>query len=187
MNTTFQNFIYSIIGLIAFGFAIWMIVELADAVARATAGTVLVGLIGVLYVQLQTKKREIEARHFPKKVEGYQKFVDFLIDDLLQLGKVSKKSEEGKLGVPTLQAVKSVVEFKKTVFIWGSPQMIRAVEEFELLMGDPDKIFSVVDKMYRIMRKDLGHSDLLLKDGDLVAFLMKASEKNKVRQHLVDR
>ena len=143
--------------------------------------TLVLGVIVVLYVQSQTRRREIELRHFDHKVERYEKFFDVLF-------KVFFGDKTG-VGKPTeRQLVKEMIEIKQVLTLWGSADTIRTFEAFGAAaqddVDDAEKIL-LGDMLFMSMRKDLGHNDKSMKKGELTLFLVKdGNEKEMLRKKL---
>ena len=154
------------------------------ALSRAEVGiqSAVLALIGVassaIFAHLSAKKREIEARHFADKREGYKELVD-LVFDLMTATKIGKKPP------PQQHLMKKILEFKKMLLTWADADFIAAWEKieqgFELdLAKDPVAALLVWDDLLRAMRKDLGKNDVLLPRGALVSVLLDAEGKDSV-------
>ncbi|AEP09369.1 hypothetical protein MICA_1039 [Micavibrio aeruginosavorus ARL-13] len=76
------------------------------------------------------------------------------------------------------------MKFKRELMIWGDQKIIKTLESYERLCfensGDIKKQILTIDKILREIRKDLGHRDNQLKDGDLVLMFIKAEDKDKL-------
>ena len=81
-------------------------------------------LSAALVTHYQTKKREINARHFADKREGYMHMIDLLFDLIMSVKKGEELSEEVML--------KKIMPFKKALIVWGGPQIIEAWNQFEM-------------------------------------------------------
>lgn len=145
----------------------------------AAAGAVLVGLATVIYNQRQIKEREIAESHRPQKVEVYGRYMEMMFDLL-------KRTKEGQTASKEQMPealVDKMYEFRRDVILWGSPGVIRAYLDWEKIASeDPTTGFLAWDKMLREFRKDLGNSNWLLKDGQLMSVILtqKAREKMNV-------
>ena len=140
--------------ILAFGaWLLWVFVgNVGEADASIKVG--LIGLFGMLTAALvthyQTKKREINARHFADKREGYMHMIDLLFELILSV----KKSEK----LPEEKMLEKIVPFKKALIVWGSPQMIEAWNRFEITSENglsPEEMIQQMEKILRLIRKDL--------------------------------
>ena len=98
--------------------------------------------------------------------------------DLLMATKVGRTP-------PEKQLVKRLLEYKKTLLVWSDAHVIKAWNDAESSWAstNQDPIASLLtwDNLMREMRKDLGKDDSELEDGDLVALILLAEEKHKVK------
>ena len=160
------------------GVLVW---SLLGADANTRSGVIgFIGMIAVaLYTHYQTKKREISARHFSDKREGYIKFVDLFFDLTQSAGTNSK--------VPQRVLVEKFLPFKKALIIWGGPEILELWNSFEAKANDeqsPDEMMRVLEDILRAIRSDLGHDDSALPYGSLVALILVAEDKGIVLGNL---
>ena len=124
------------------------------------------------------KKREIEARHFAEKRDGYNSFINIMFD-LFMATKLGKRPPSEK------QLATKLVEYKKMLLIWADAHVIKMWDEVESSLEntdqDPKKVLRMWDRLLREMRKDLGKDDSELNDGDLVSLILLAEEKHKAK------
>jgi hypothetical protein len=159
-------------------FAVWMLwvfvtnINAADASVKAG----LIGLFGVfsaaLITNYQTKKREIDARHFADKREGYMHMIDLLFDLILSV----KKGEE----MAKKEMVSKMMSFKKALIVWGSAEIIDIWNQYEIKSDEnlkPEQMIVEMEKILRAIRKDLGHDDSRLKFGNLWGLMLVAKDK----------
>ena len=169
----------SLVGLALLGWFVYTLSKAGPAVQSAILaliGTVLASSL----MHFSAKKREIDARHFEKKSEGYQKFIDLMIEMI----------QSTKSGNPTSQdeLIRKMFDFKRTLFVWADADVIRAWNKFEELdwegknKGDLALAFRVWDELLRALRRDLGKQDGLLPKGDLVGLILLPGEKEKARE-----
>ena len=116
------------------GFALWLFLDKnVDVTVKATFGTALLSLIGVLLTQYYTKRRDIatqmeisrrenQARLFLEKAKAYDKFFG-VINDVMQNSKTRTFSERR---IEKLTA-EGMLEFRKSTVTWSSDKTIQAV------------------------------------------------------------
>ena len=139
----------------------------------------LIGLLGMFLVALitnyQTKKREIDARHFTERRKGYEQFVNLLFD-FIESSKNNKNLTEKEM-------LPQIILFKKALLIWGGPNIIKAWNQFEIKSSDklpPEKALEEMEKILKEIRKDLGHDDSKLESGNLLGLFLIAEDKKKL-------
>jgi len=136
----------------------------------------LIGLLGLVAAALithyLTRGREVSARHFTDKREGYMHIIDLIFDLFLSVKNKKKLSES--------TMTKKIYSFKKALMLWGSSEVINAWDQFEtgseMELSDREKIREM-DKVLRAIRRDLGHDDRLLESGSLVGLMLVAKDK----------
>jgi hypothetical protein len=177
-----MNKFFGYLGALAIcGFTAWLgwlfIENIREADASIKAG--LIGLLGMVVVALvtnyQSRKREINARHFAEKREGYMHMIDLLFDIILNVKQGEEVSEQ--------EMVKKIMPFKKALIIWGSPQIIESWNNFEIQSESglsPEQMLQEMEKILRAIRKDLGHDDRMLKFGSIWALVLIAKDKKKI-------
>ena len=159
----------------------WFLYSFFKAEAAIQSG--ILALIGVaasaIMAHWSAKKREIEARHFAEKREGYNSFIDIMFDVVdgdktrqeTTIGKATGDKNSGvQKDAPDLgrRARNQDVERGRNL-VWRIPIEIR------------QKVLLMWDSLLREMRKDLGKDDSELDDGDLVSLILLAEEKHKVK------
>jgi hypothetical protein len=139
----------------------------------AASGTVLASVGAVVYSQRRTRKSAIAEAQRPQKIEVYKNFMQFVVD-------IMRRSMGEPVGdsVPTLPQVELeefFFSFTRDIILWGSPQVISAYNRFRMLPQDapPANTVISVDHILREIRKDLGHSNRRLHDGDLMKLFLK--------------
>lgn len=142
--------------------------EILAAIISAMA-TAFVGIAAVVINQRQSKQRDIDETHRPKKVEIYEGFLDA----------VSKVMSEGNenvsiKGLSEQELVDYLIEYKTDIILWGSPGVIKQQLEFErVAKEDIDNIFIAVDNLYKAIRDDIGLSNKGLNNYELVKMYLK--------------
>ena len=174
--------ILTIIGVILVlgivGFLLWIFAwSLLEADANIKSGVI--GLVSVIIVALvthyQTKKREISARHFSAKREGYMKFID-LFFDMARSVKNNRSTSEKEM-------IQQMMQFKKALIVWGGQEIIEAWNSFEANVQDgqsTEKMMWTLENILKAIRKDLGHDDSTLPSGSLIALLLVTEDKRKI-------
>lgn len=136
--------------------------EILAALIGAVA-TVFAGIAVVIITQKQSKQRDIEESHRPKKVEIYKKFLDTISGLMANHNdKVSKK------GMTDQELIDYLVEFKTELLLWGSPLVIKRQLEYEKIARENGNLFTALDNLYRAIREDIGLSNKGLETHDLM-------------------
>ena len=160
----------------------WFLYALFKADAAVQSGVLaLVGVVAAgIIAHSSAMKREIEARHFDEKREGYKNFVDLMFDAI-----VAEKFGKKRLSERELHG--KMLELKKMLLTWADAHVIKTWNELEMGMSeaqdDPDaaKQLLIWDGFLRQMRKDLGKDDSQLAKGELISLILRAEDKHKVR------
>ena len=158
----------------------WFLYSFFKTEAAIQAG--ILALIGVaasaIMAHWSAKKREIEARHFAEKREGYNNFMDIMFA-------VMTAKKVGKTPPSEKQLTTGLLKYKKMLLMWGDAHVIKMWDEVESSLAntdqDPRRVLLMWDSLLREMRKDLGKDDSELDDGDLVSLILLAEEKHKVK------
>lgn len=125
----------------------------------------LIGLIGVMYIQWQSKSREIRESHRAKKIEAYMLF--FEITELFQ----NSSRENIEIDISDKGLREKFQQLTRLLILWASDDVIKAWLEFRTESQDstdPLYILRKTNRMYMAIRKDLGHKDKKLKQLDLI-------------------
>lgn len=168
------------IALIALaGYCVWRVAlffidkmqQVNSSVAAAIIGamaTVTAGIVVVMITQKQTKIREIEEAHREKKVEIYDKFLTIII-------RVLKGANENIKCEPISEQelIELLVEYKREILLWGSPQVIKAQLHYEAVAGNTYLMFHAIDNLYRAIREDIGLSNKGLQPLELFKLFLK--------------
>ncbi len=169
-----------ILGFAIVLFSVWMAWVFVNSWEKADdsikAG--LIGLFGMLLVTLivhyLTKKREINARHFADKRDGYMHLIDLIFELLFSIKAGRRLSEK------TMQ--EKIIKFKKSLLVWGGPEIIEAWNHYELKADEnlsSEGHILELENVLRAVRKDLGHNDSTLEFGSLSALFLVAKDKKK--------
>ena len=180
-RTNFLSVLFGIVfvGMLG-GIAWYFILAIQEADANVKAGVI--GILGVLLAAILTnfftRRREINARHFLEKREAYGKIIDIVFDLIASI-------KSGK-NLPEKTLVNKLLAFKKGLMVWGGPEVIESWNEFEIESeragnsNDPEMLITVMERMLRAIRKDLGHDDHQLKFGSLIGLLILGKDKKKL-------
>ena len=164
------------------GWIIWtFILNFMEASPNVKAGLLGAGgaVVAALIANYLTRKRDIASRHFDDKRKGYMHFIDLYFDIL-------SAQKNGK-NLASIDMEGRILEFKKALMVWGGHELIEMWNRYEI-ESDPananddnpqQRIFDM-DKVLRAIRKDLGHRDSSLQDGELVG-LMISDKENLLR------
>ena len=161
------------------GLIVWLILVLPQANPSVQSGVLAaVGAVAaVLISQRFAQRREIEARHFEQKAKAYENLVGLFFKYLAADATKSRPPN-------TAQTIKVLVEFKKSMTVWASDEVIKEWNAFEATFDQDLEIAERVmawDKLLRALREDLGKDDSELEDGDLALLLVKSSDKKKLK------
>lgn len=139
------------------------------------AATVLAAVGAVTVSQQLTKAREVSESHRPQKIDLYTRFIKKVMEVIYKYDK--DKSEDAMIKDAGLE--KFFQDFATDLVIWGSHGVIRAYAKFRQASKNGGKLNSVVvmDEVIRAMRKDLGHSDWVLKPGELIKTFLRDPEE----------
>ncbi|MFA9396582.1 MAG: hypothetical protein ACERJ1_18010 [Halodesulfovibrio sp.] len=147
---------------------------------RATMITILGSIIAVCFTHSFTKSREIQSRHFGKKTEAYETIFEIVFDQLQKA-----KMHSGGTKKDQAKQLLSIIEAKKKIMIWGSPKVIQRFNEMEtasILQDSKNASFYCFGKLFEEIRRDLGHNDTSLKDGELMSLIILPEDKDKVKE-----
>ena len=136
------------------------------------AGLVLAAVVTNAYA----KAREVHARHFPEKTEAYGKIMDLIFSII---GNIKSKNKHSDSDLKKL-----MLDFKKSMMIWGSAETIRLWNEIETVTNtegqNPETTMAVMEQLLRAIRKDLGQDDQSLQFGELLKLIIVPEEKDKM-------
>ncbi len=173
------NYLVSIILLLFCSWLLWLFASsLQTADPSVQAG--IIGILGVVIAGIishyQTKKREINSRHFSEKRECYQEIINLMFEMLFA-------NYLGKEELEDAELAKRIIPFKKNLMVWGSADSINAFHSYLDKCGKPqnnNELFAGVEKLLREIRKDLGHDDKNLKDFSLIRLVLNDEAKKSL-------
>ena len=159
------SIVFGLILLAALAYGLyWLALELFTLLAKLKEGvlaaligamaTVFAGITAVIISQKQSKQRDIDESHRPKKVEIYKKFLD-AVSGLM----AAQNENVSKKGLSDQELVDYLVEFKTELLLWGSPLVIKRQLEFEKVSRN---------NVYEAIREDIGLSNKGLNSHELV-------------------
>ena len=145
-------------------------------------GAVLVfaGSVGAaICTHWMAKRREIEARHFEQKRAAYETLSGLWF-------KLIAGQKQGGTPVQERELIASMLTFKEKLLAWGDIEMIRAWTEFEDLAqgGTPNtrEMLLVWDRIWGLIRKELGHADSARKELELASIFLTAEARKELSE-----
>ena len=128
----------------------------------------LIGVVGAAIVTHSlTKKREMEARHFPEKLEAYEAMLGTIVDIFLSKP-LGRKLDQKKLA-------NDLVKHKMKAAIWADHDLLMWwIRMSERDVGDLSNREAALefDKLIRAIREELGKDDTELDEGDLISLFL---------------
>ena len=149
----------------------------AAIVAASVAG--FVSVLTVVYGQRRVKEREIAEAHRPQKVKVYRGYMELMFDVLRSVKDRNEVSESQM----SSDHVDKMYSFRRELILWGSPGVIRAYLQWEEIASSdapPRERLLGWDKMLREFRKDLGNSNWLLKEGQLMYMILTSDAREEM-------
>ena len=142
----------------------------------AASATVLVATLSVLLAKRLEIRTLIFKEHRDKKIPIYEGLIKFFFDVMFKAKKGAPVSEAEILDF--LQG------FVEKITVWGSDDVLKAVIAFksqasDVTAQDPAKSLFVLENMLFAIRRDLGHKNKNLKQGDLLSLFV-----TDIDQHL---
>ena len=162
--------LYGLLGFVLLGLLAWFSYKLIIFIVVSLHGVdykIIIGIVGVMatiissvwiasYNARKAKEKVVYEAHREKKAEIYNEFMDTMITQLV------KNMNDGKSGDELLpdNLLEFLYKFTAQVIIYGSPAVINAFDKFKNLPeNDSPIILSIIDDLFREMRKDLGESN----------------------------
>ena len=156
----------------------WILGQQSEVAAAfiATAGTVVAGVVAVVFSQQRSKSREIAEAHRPMKVKVYQHFIESTIGILHKYAGAENNNPDAMAADG--EVVGFFRKFTTELLLWGSPGVISSWSRFQATSQlDGRQGLLSFDEMIREIREDLGHTNAGLRSGDLVKLLLSDPEK----------
>lgn len=177
-----RKIFYTIIGFVLFGGLIWgglalfkllwksltnLQPDLASALITASA-TSIVAVLTISIGKYLERKKDIENQQRLKKIEMYEIFLQKWLTYLL-----SSSTEEKSSLIESTEFKNFLKDFTAKLILWGSDQVVKDYSNFreESQKSQPQKKYETIYKFENVLfsiRKDLGHGNKPLKDGDLL-------------------
>ena len=162
--------LYGVFGVVLLGLLAWFLYKFIVFIFVSLQGVdykIIIGIVGVMatiissvwiasYNARKAKEKVVYEAHREKKAEIYNGFMDTMITQLV------KNMNDGKSGDELLpeNLLEFLYTFTAQVIIYGSPDVINAFDKFKNLPeNDSPIILSIIDNLFREMRKDLGESN----------------------------
>jgi len=138
-----------------------------------TLTTASLGLGATLYSQARTRRQEIESAFRERKIEIYLDFLNTLKEVFL-----AEKKELNRPKVKQSELVVKLIEVRTKAVLWGSTGVLQALSEFSKVgENNPRAMLSVMDRLQREMRKDLGLSNSGLEEEFFIKLILRNPEE----------
>jgi hypothetical protein len=138
-----------------------------------TLTTASLGLGATLYSQARTRRQEIESAFRERKIEIYLDFLNTLKEVFL-----AEKKELNPPKVKQSELVVKLIEVRTKAVLWGSTGVLQALSEFSKVgENNPRAMLSVMDRLQREMRKDLGLSNSGLEEEFFIKLILRNPEE----------
>ena len=167
--------------VVAVGLGYVLHVDMQSEVPNTTLWVGVLTAIGVVLTavvtQVSTKRREIEARHFEQKREAYQGMVDvwtsLIVANMSAIGGTGKIDEQ--------EIARQLVDLKRQAMFWGDRDVVRwwieMNEDIEDWAQSPVDMMFQVDRLFRLMRQELGKDNSGIRQGDLLGLYLTGGRK----------
>ncbi len=145
----------------------------------------LIGLFGItlaaVFSHYFAQKREIASRQFSQKVKAYENIFD-LIFELIKGVKDGRELSEKEMSYRG-------IKIKRDLLIWAGENVLKAWRDYECEAekGEHANVFRYMDRIFRALRRELGHRDTTLAEGDLVKWLVRASDHSLIDEQMTRR
>ena len=179
MSSKLAIFVGGVVVVATTGLIVWFVYALLQAPASVQS-PVIAGAIAAaaaIAANYLAKRREIAARHFDDKRQLFRTFMDVLFGAMMSSIKKGAKRQQA---LP----MDKLLEIKKLLMIWASAETIKAWSESMEVDRPLDEtdIETLIrhERFLRAMRKDLGHNDSALADGELIQLIIRGDDKKKL-------
>ncbi len=144
--------------------------EVAAAIV-AGATTIIVSVLSINFARFYERKRIIEQELREKKIPMYNEFVEFWFKILM-----SDKIKDKKLSESDM--MNFFIQFTQELMVWGSDEVLRSWSHYRRLYVDNQleidsfKAMLEFEKLLFAIRKDTGHKNKGVKQGDLLGLFV---------------
>jgi hypothetical protein len=166
-----------IAALAAVHFAISLNQPLLVAAILAASSTILAATITVVVGRIFERKREIESHFRGQKYEQYDELLKIIHGFIAQSGPLAESGR--KNSEPDDRVVKQLAEWQWRLILFAGPGTIRSfVAWMSHLKSDVPRIKTILlmEAFFKSLRKDLGISNLGLRDGDFAHLILRHGE-----------
>ncbi len=145
----------------------------------------LIGVFGVTVAALCShyfaQKREMASRQFSQKAKAYEGIFDLIFEIMKEVKAENKMTQE--------EMLRRMIAIKRDMMIWAGNDVLKAWANFEseASKGDNANVFKSMEKVFRALRKELGHRDVTLAEGDLVKWIVQQSDHHMVDEQMRKR
>lgn len=156
------------------GWAVWKTLtalspQVATAIVAGVA-TLLVSVFSVLWSKRVDRIREIEQEQRKQKIPVYEEFLSLIFRMLF-----AEKLGEGP--VTEQDMMKSMSLFGQKIMVWGSDDVLKEYASWRrvataIAEGNPAFHLFAVERLLLAIRKDVGHKNKNLKQGDLLSIFI---------------
>ena len=166
-----QVFITSIVFVVLVGIIVFLFWYFTPGNLSAYIAGLMPSVV-LWYSQIRKEKSEHHDWLLRNKEACLAEIVDIFISQLQD-----KESSERAKNAKLLERIKYL---QSGLFVWGSPTILHAWNEMQETSVEGISVEEATrrgEKLFRIIRKELGHDDSSLKPGGLWATMLKPEEK----------
>ena len=141
------------------------------------AGTVLVSVFSLIAAKIYESRALINKEHREKKIPVYEDLIKLMFQILMSQ----------KTGAPPLsedEMIKSMLGFTQGVMVWGSDGVLAAWIKWRRMLVDeaamkanPKEFLFLYEQILFAIRRDLGHKNKALIQGDILALFINDIDK----------
>ena len=145
----------------------------------AASATVLMATASVLLSKHLEIRTLVFKEHRDKKIPIYENLIKFIYDAMF-------RPKKGK-ALSQAEMLSFLQDFVEKITVWGSDDVLKAVIYFKrqtpgVIAQDPANSLFVFENMLFAIRRDLGHKNKNLKQGDLLSLFITDIEKHLPQQ-----
>jgi uncharacterized membrane protein (DUF485 family) len=186
-QTTFKQVFLAVLVLVIFlillmggAWATWKALmglspQVATAIVAGVA-TILVSVFSIIWSKLYERRKEIEQEQRQQKSPVYEEFLSLIFKVLL-----ADKLGEGP--VPEKELLKGMSAFAQKLMVWGSDEVLKEYSMWRRIAAssaakeNPVIHVFAIERLLLAIRKDVGHKNKNLRQGDLLAIFINDIEK----------